>query len=148
MRRIRLYGASARPAELEDRAGGVGVGLVPGGEHHERLRHGQAQRVGARHDRRLGHRLVLDEHALELERADPVVGRLEDVVGAPDVGDVAVGVALGDVAGVVVAVAHHVGGALRIVEVADHQAERPARQVEAISPSSAGLPSASSSATV
>jgi hypothetical protein len=26
---------------------------------------------------------VLDQHALELERRDPVVGGLEDVVGAP-----------------------------------------------------------------
>ena len=38
---------------------------------------------------------VLDQHALQLERADAVVGGLEHVVGAADVGDVAVGVAHG-----------------------------------------------------
>jgi hypothetical protein len=37
---------------------------------------------------------VLDQHRLQLERADLVVAGLEHVVGAADVGDVAVGVAL------------------------------------------------------
>jgi len=42
---------------------------------------------------------VLDQHRLEFERGDPVVGGLEDVVRAPDVGDVAVVILAGDVAG-------------------------------------------------
>ena len=69
------------------------IGSQPGGEDHERLGHREPHGIGARHHRRLGHRLVLDQRALQLERADAVVGRLEHVVGAADVGDVAVGVA-------------------------------------------------------
>ena len=37
----------------------------------------------------LGHRGVLDQHALQLERADAVVRGLEDVVGAADEGQIA-----------------------------------------------------------
>ena len=87
----------------------AGPGSAPAVSDQEGLGHGQAQRVGARHHRHLGHRLVLDQRAFQLERADAVVGRLEHVVGAADEGDVAVGVAHRDVAGVVVAVAHRVG---------------------------------------
>ena len=86
--------------------------LLAGGERHVGLRHRKPQRVGRGHHRRLGHRLVLDQHALELERRDAVVRRLEHVVGAADVGDVALGVAAGDVARVVVAAVHRLGGAL------------------------------------
>jgi hypothetical protein len=64
---------------------------------------------------------VLDQHALQLERADPVLRRLEDVVGAADVGEVAVGIANGDVAGAVVAVGRRIRGLLPVVLVAQHQ---------------------------
>jgi hypothetical protein len=39
----------------------------------------------ARRAARFGHRLVLDQNALELERTDAVVGRLEDIIRAADV---------------------------------------------------------------
>jgi hypothetical protein len=41
---------------------------------------------------------MLDEGALDLERADAIIGALEHVVRPPDVGDVAIGVSHGDVA--------------------------------------------------
>jgi hypothetical protein len=36
----------------------------------------------ARNHRRLGHERMLDQRTLHLERADAIVGALEDVVGA------------------------------------------------------------------
>jgi hypothetical protein len=77
----------------EDRPRGLGVGGVSGGEGDVRLRHREAKRVGGGNDRCFRDRGVLDQDALELEGRDAVVGGLEDVVGAPDVGDDAVGVA-------------------------------------------------------
>ena len=109
MRRTRLYGASCRRAKPEDRLGQFPARLRAGHEDQIGLGHRQAQWVGAGHHGHLGHRLVLDQRALQLERADAVVGGLEHVVGATDVGDVAVGVARRHVAGVVVAVAHRLG---------------------------------------
>src|SRR5262249_3117248 len=85
----------------KDREGRLRVWLVAGGEGDVRLRDGEPDRVRRRNDRRLGDGWMLDQDALELERRDPVVGGLEDVVGAADVGDVAVLVAPGDVACVV-----------------------------------------------
>ena len=101
---MRLYGREAAPQEPEELERELALGRAARLQDDERLRHEAADRVRARHDRRLGDRLVLDERALQLERADAVVRALEDVVGAADVGDVAVGVPLGDVARVVVAV--------------------------------------------
>src|SRR5574337_674327 len=68
-------------------------------QRDEDLRHRAAHRVGAGHDRGLGHRLVLDRDRFELERRNAVVRRLEHVVRAAHIGDVAVGVAHRDVAG-------------------------------------------------
>ena len=81
--------------------------------------------------RRLDDGGMLDEHALEFERRHLVVRRLEHVVGAADVGDVAVFVAAGDVAGVVVPTGHHGGVALRVTEVPGHQVQRRLGQVQA-----------------
>ena len=83
-------------------------GLKPARQRHERLRHGVPQRIGARHDGGLGDRGILDQHALELERTQPVIRRLEHIVGAPDKREVAVAVARRDVAGMVIAVAHRI----------------------------------------
>ena len=44
---------------------------------------------------------MLDEHALELERADAIVRGFEDVIGAPDVSQVAVAVAQRHVTGAI-----------------------------------------------
>jgi hypothetical protein len=67
---------------------------------------------------------VLDQYTLELERRDPVIRGLEDIVGAPDVCDVALVVAGGDVARVVVAAGGVGCAALRGVVIAGHQPER------------------------
>jgi hypothetical protein len=42
---------------------------------------------------------MLHQRALDLEGADQVAGGLDDVVGAPDEPEVAVGIALGEIAG-------------------------------------------------
>ena len=74
---------------------------------------------------------MLDQHALELEGADLVVGRLEDVVGAADVGEVAVLVAGRDVTGVEVSTGGCLGVSLGIGDVSGHQVRRVLRQVDA-----------------
>ena len=65
---------------------------------------------------------MLDQHAFQLEGADAVVGSLEDIIGTADVGDVAIGVAGGDVAGMVPALAE--GGRVSgfFAGVTEHQA--------------------------
>jgi SpoU rRNA methylase family enzyme len=69
---------------------------------------------------------VLDQHTLELERRDPIIRGLEDIVGAPDVGDVALVVAGGDVARVVITAGGGGCAALSGIVIAGHQ---PARAV-------------------
>ena len=91
---------------------------------------------------------MLDQHALELERADPVVRRFEHIVGAADEREVAVAVARRDVAGVVVAISHRIRRLRVVIRVAVGQAERPFSRRRQISPSVADtLPSGSSSTT-
>ena len=51
-------------------------------EHDHRADDRAALVVGRGDDRRLGDRLVRDERRLDLERADPVAGRDDQVVGA------------------------------------------------------------------
>src|SRR5262245_37846161 len=53
-------------------------------QQQECLGYAQALIVGARHHRGFDDVGVLDQHALELERADAIVRGLEDIVGAPD----------------------------------------------------------------
>ena len=92
-RRTRRYGAQVLARVLQDLERRLLGRLVTGGEGDVGLGDRVPHRVRRRHDRRLGDRRVLDQHRLQLERADLVVAGLEHVVGAPDVGDVAVLVA-------------------------------------------------------
>ena len=102
IRRTRLNGASrARRWRKIDSARRRAGGSRPAASATIGLRHRQPHRVGRGHHGGLGDGRVLDQHALQLERADAVVGRFEHVVGAADIGQVAVGVAAGDVAGAV-----------------------------------------------
>ena len=64
-------------------------------ERHERLDDLHRDGVRLADDSGLGHRGVLEERALDLERPDEVPGRFDDVVGAPDEPEVAVRVAAG-----------------------------------------------------
>ncbi len=84
----------ALTGEREDLGRGIPLGIRAGrrldAQAYLRLRHGEPGRVRARHDRGLDDELVLEQHRFELERRDLVVGRLEDVVGATDVGEIAV----------------------------------------------------------
>jgi hypothetical protein len=115
----------------EDRPCGLGARVAARGEHDVGFRHREPQRIRARNDRGFGDRRVLDQHALELERTDPVVRGLEHVVGAPDEREVAVRVAHGDVAGVIVTVVHRRRGALRVVEIAGRDPGRAVTEVDA-----------------
>ena len=123
IRRTRLYGASPCAAVPQDPFRGLRRRLPACGQHHVRLGDREPQPVRRRHDRRLRHRRVLDQHALQLERGDPVVRGLEDVVRAPDVRDRALLGPAGHVTGVVVAVGQRVGDLAGPVPVAGHQAE-------------------------
>ena len=98
---------------------------MPRPQYQESLRHGQAQRVGARHNGGFGDGRVLDQHALQFERADSVIRCLEYVIGAADVGQVAAGIARRNVGGVIHAAAHGFGGFVGVTGVAFHQAGRP-----------------------
>ena len=100
--------------------------LEAGPQHDERLHDLAGDRVGLADHAGLGDRRVLHQRALDLERADQVAGRLDDVVAPPDEPEVAVGVAAGEVAGEVPAAGEALAVALLLVEVAaEHR--RPAR---------------------
>src|SRR5674476_1281649 len=126
-----LVGAEPLTCVLEDLLGRVlRVGRDVSRERHERLRHREPYGIGAGHDGDLGHVRVLQQDRLQLERRDLVVGRLEHVVGAADVRDVAVCVSGGDVASVVVAVATCLGGHRGVGIVTVHQAQDLPRPFE------------------
>ena len=77
-------------------------GAWPGGQRDIAFGDRVAHRIGRRHDGGLRNRRMFDQHAFEFERAQAIVARFEHVVGPADEGDVAVGVAGGDIAGAVV----------------------------------------------
>src|SRR3954447_25283176 len=79
-----LEGCQARVKMPENRECGCGQTLSAGCQQHIRLRNGQADRVGTGHDRCFSYRFMLQQDAFKFERADPVVGRFENVVGAAD----------------------------------------------------------------
>src|SRR5262245_55967937 len=87
----------------------------------------EARRIGARDDRRFGDRLVLEQRALDLERADSIIAALEHVVATADEVDVAICVAMRLVTRAVVPGGHGAIGSPRIIGVALHQPERPWR---------------------
>src|SRR5262249_42918824 len=84
---------------LLERAHELRTRLLPGREHDERLHHLATHGIGTRDHRRLDDRGMLEERALDLERADAVAGRDDHVVRAADEPEVAVVVAAGAIAG-------------------------------------------------
>src|SRR6185312_12285644 len=74
---------------LEDRERGFLGRLGAGDKQHIGLRDGQPDRIGRRHHGRFRHCVMLDQNALQFERADAIVGRFEDVIGAADEGEIA-----------------------------------------------------------
>ena len=74
-------------------------------------------RIGLADDARLGDGRVLEQRALDLERADQVPGRLDHVIRPTDEPEVAITVALGQVAGQVPAVHEGPRGFIRAVVV-------------------------------
>ncbi|EGJ73920.1 putative acetyl-CoA synthetase [Streptomyces sp. Tu6071] len=119
----------ARVGEEELR--GRGVRGVPLGEDDVRLGDVEPYGIGRGHDGRLGDGGVFEQRALQLEGADLVVARLEDVVGAAHVGEVAVLVPGADVARPVVPAGRRRGGAFLVAVVAAHEADGAGREVEA-----------------
>ena len=92
------FGATAEPSRLAREAeqfqAQCVARLVAGFERDEGLDELADQRVGLADHAGLGDRGMLHQRALDLERADHVAGGLDDVVGAADEPEVAVGVAL------------------------------------------------------
>src|SRR5918992_4896828 len=104
------------PLELADQ---LLTRLGAGDQPDEGLDDVAALGVGAGHHRRLGHRRVLQQGALDLERPDPVAGRDDHVVGPARVPDVAVLVLAGGVLGVEPVAAEDLLGVLGTVPVAE-----------------------------
>src|SRR4029453_12119982 len=104
------------PLEL---AGQLVAGRRAGDQADEGLDDVAALGVGAGHHGRLGHRRVLEQGALDLERPDPVAGRDDHVVGPARVPDVAVLVLAGGVLGVEPVAAEDLPGVLGPVPVAE-----------------------------
>src|SRR5271165_3534617 len=77
------------------------------------------------HNRSFRHAGMLDQSALQLERAEAVIGTLEDVVSAADVGKVPISIAVRHIAGAVVSSGKTLCGALFVIHVTDHQAGGP-----------------------
>ena len=117
-------------AELENAARRLGVLLDSRPQHDERLRHGEPHRIGAGDDCGLRHSIVLEQRALDLERADAIVAALEDIVATADEVHVSVGIAPRFVAGAVEARSHREVGPRGVVDVPVHQPERPRRQAK------------------
>jgi len=99
--------------------------FVSADEHDESLGDGQPQFVRCWYDRRLRHGRMLDQHALQFERTDPVVAGLEHVVGTAHVGDEPVFIPGGDITGVVAVTGE--GGCVPLVVtlIAHHQPNGP-----------------------
>ena len=119
-----------RPDMPEDGARRLRGGLPARRQGHIGFGNREPDRVRTGHDGGFRDCLVLDQDALELEGADPIVRRLEHVVGAADEGDVALGVASGDIARPVMAAGHYSRASLRIVLIAGHQAMRPLAEID------------------
>jgi hypothetical protein len=66
-----LVRRETRPREGEEFPGELAAGHMTGGKPDKGFR---PDDIRTRHDRSLGDRRMLDEHALEFERTDPVVG--------------------------------------------------------------------------
>ena len=112
---------------LEDRQRGFRRAVGAGGQRDVGLGHRETDRIGGGHHGGFGDGGVLDQHGFQFEGRDAVVACLEHVIGAADIGEVAVGVAAGDVAGAVYLAGDRFDGA--IVElVAAHQAGRAVRE--------------------
>src|SRR6266540_6501808 len=95
--------------------------LVVGREHDEGLDHVAAQLVRRGDRRRFAHPGMLEAHGLDLERADPVTGRDDHVVGAAFVPDVPVIVLASRVLRVEPLAAEHLVALARPVPVAERE---------------------------
>ena len=70
-----LVGGQPLAQVRKDVGGELGRRAVVRFERHEALRHRKTQGIGARDDRRLCDRRMLDNDRLQFERRDPVVRR-------------------------------------------------------------------------
>ena len=111
--------------------GGEAVGrLLPRAEDDERLHDLAAVEVGHADDGALGDRRMLEERALDLERADAIRRRDDHVVRAPDEPEVPVRVARRSIAREVPVVPEDRGGLVGRLPVAGEERRRTADQRE------------------
>src|SRR5215469_18078434 len=89
-----LVRAKTTANELKDLTCEITRRLKAGFQGDECLGHIPANRVGTRHNRRFGDAMEFDQNALQLEGAEPIIGALEHVVCAPNIGEVTIGVAV------------------------------------------------------
>src|SRR5213594_1667380 len=78
-----------------------------------------------------GNRRVLDQHAFQFEWAEPIIGRLEDVVGPADKGEIAIRVSMSDVPRVVKPITNRREALFVISGIAWSEANRPMVQIQA-----------------
>ena len=134
-------GATAAPSRLRAWPSKSRRSVVVGGEpvleRDEGLDHLADGGIGLADDGRLGHRGMIGQRVLDLERTDQVPGGLDHVVGAADEPEVAVGVALDEVAGQVEAVGEALAVALFLVQIA-RGTSTAIRGLSASSPSTSG----------
>ena len=132
IRRTRFAGSACRRESIATEAQDLRRELIRGRKawfrNDVRLRHGTARGMRARYDGRLSHGWVLDQHALQFERADAVIGALEDVIGAADVPEVSVSITGCDVAGPVIGAFECRARARRVPQIALHETKRALSQ--------------------
>ena len=90
-------------------------------QHDECLDDVASRFIGARHNRGIGHRGMLDEAILDFGWTDAVAGCLEHVVGAALVPEVAVVVCQGEIAGAAPIAGELFRRALRVLEVLEEE---------------------------
>src|SRR6516164_10936445 len=83
---------------------------MAGGDCKKCLRYRKPQRIRRRHHGRFSDGRVFDQYTFELEWADPIVGRFEDVIGAADTGQITVLIHRGDVASAIDRIFSGAGG--------------------------------------
>ncbi len=109
----RHRGAEAPAGMAEQLAAQRFRGLVARLQRDEGLDDLAGHRVGLADDAGLGDRRMLHQRAFDLERADQVAGRFDHVVGPPDEPEVAVAIALRQIAGQVPAGRRSTSGSAR-----------------------------------
>ena len=122
-----LEGGKPPAQMLEDRQHGGRARHCAGGQRNKGLGHGHAHGIRRGHYSGFRHRLMLYQHAFKLKGRNPVVGGFEHIIRPADIGQVAILIPIGDIAGAIESLARRQGSAI-IGLIAHHQPGR--RRVE------------------